>query len=124
MSVQNLGNLGFFPGFGLMLGAVTKTFDMAIKQFNTTEKTEIVQAYTELGFESYDNLVAAQYYLGVSAAYIGSLKSVITRSLAIPADKTESFQEFLDFADVVDPSQWTNYQALLRTDNSGNCKSI
>jgi len=124
-SVKNVGNLGLmFTGIGEALSAVSLAYDIALKLFSTSTKTEIVQSYTKLGFESYDNLVTIQYYLGVSASNINSLKSVIVRSLYIPKDKVKSFNDYIDFADVVDSSSWTNYNSFLKSDNSGGAKSV
>ena len=49
---------------------------------------------------------------------------MIIRNLQIPADKAASFNDFIDFADIVDASSWTNYQSFLRTDNAGGAKSV
>jgi hypothetical protein len=111
-SLKNAGgNLKFIPftGYGEILMAASLAYDVAKKLFSTSTKTEIVESYTSLGFESYDNIVTMQYYLGVAERNIGSLKSVIVRSLQIPEDKVASFSDYIEFADLVDSSTWTNY---------------
>lgn len=46
-----------FSGYFDVLSAVEKTYDLAKKIFGSSTKTEIVQSYTKLGFEQYDNVV-------------------------------------------------------------------
>jgi hypothetical protein len=120
------GRLGMIPftGYGEMITAVSLAYDVALKLFSTSIKTEIVEQYTNLSFESYDNLVTVQQYVGVAERNIGSLKNVISRYLDIPADKLEDFKSYIDFADMGDATVWNNFQTLLKTDNSGNSKSI
>ena len=113
-----------FAGFFDVLNAVEKTYDLAKKIFGSSTKTEIVQSYTKLGFESYENVVTIQYYIGVAASNIDRLKGIIVRSLAIPADKVEAFNDYIDFADCMDASSWTNFQSFLRADNEGGSKSV
>jgi hypothetical protein len=121
----SLGGVGVsFSGFSEILDAVEKTYDLAKKIFGSSTKTEIVESYTKLGFESYDNIVTIQYYIGVGASNIDKLKSIIVRSLAIPADKVEAFNDYIDFADCMDASSWTNFQSFLRADNEGGSKSV
>lgn len=110
-------------GYTEILNAVEKTYDLAKKIFGSSTKTEIVESYTKLGFDHYDNVVTIQYYLGVAASNIDRLKSIIVRSLAVPADKVDSFNDYLDFADIVDASSWTNFDNILRTDNEGGTKT-
>jgi hypothetical protein len=57
MNVQHLGRFGFFP---LMLGAVTTTLNYALKLFSSSTRSDIVKSYTDLGFESYDNIIILQ----------------------------------------------------------------
>lgn len=113
-----------FAGYFDVLGAVEKTFDLALKMFSSSSKTEIVQSFTKAGFSSYDNTVLIMYYLGVPDTNIGRLKEMIIRNLQVPDDKLQSFADYIDFADIVDSSSWNNYQSFLRTDNSGGAKSI
>jgi hypothetical protein len=112
-----------FGGFLDVLGAVEKTYDLVKKIFGSSTKTEIVQSYTKLGFEHYDNVVTIQYYLGVAESNIDRLKGIIVRSLSIPADKVDAFNDYIDFADCMDASSWTNFQSFLRSDNEGGSKT-
>lgn len=113
-----------FPGFTDILAAVSQTYDVVFKLFSSSSKTELVQAYTSLGFSHYDGKASITYYIGVSADKIDRLKSLIVRSLSIPADKVDAFADYIDFADCLDASAWTNVQSLLRTDNSGETKAV
>jgi hypothetical protein len=106
-----------FAGYYDVLGAVEKTYDLAKKIFASSTKTEIIQSYTKLGFERYDNVVAIQYYLGVAETNIDRLKGIIVRSLSIPSDKVDAFNAYIDFASLTDASSWTNFQTFLRSDN-------
>lgn len=40
---------------------------------------------------------------------IDRLKTMIIRNLQIPADKADSFRDYIDFADIADSSSWNNY---------------
>ena len=123
-SVSKVGDIALaLAGYTEILNAVEKTYDLAKKIFGSSTKTEIVESYTKLGFDHYDSVVTIQYYLGVAASNIDRLKSIIVRSLAIPADKVDAFNDYLDFADFMDASSWTNFNNFLRTDNEGGSKT-
>ena len=108
--VSNVGDIAVaIAGYNEILNAIEKTYDLAKKIFGSSTKTEIVESYTKLGFEHYNNIVTIQQYIGVPAANIDRLKSLIVRSVAVPADKIDAFNDYIDFADFMDASSWTNF---------------
>ena len=99
--------LGFaLAEFTAILGAVDQTWSLVKSMFSFSSKSEIVANITSMGFDAFSETSLIQSYTGLPSSKVDDFKKYIIKSVEVPPEKIDAFNEMWDWAAFTESGTW------------------
>lgn len=108
-----------------MLDIIDKSIDIFKKIFSSSKKSEIVGAYTQMGFDRFEAVTSIISHSGIREDVIHKYIDYIARQVEVPANKKQSFIDTLELVTWgMGTGSWNFQTTSLTPSNNGVAKSI
>ena len=92
--------------------------------FSFSSKSEIVANITSMGFDAFSETALIQSYTGLPSYKVDDFKKYIIKSVEVPPEKVDAFNEMWDWAAFTDGGTWQYDNTAYTTDSQGNAKYV
>ena len=118
------GAAGAIAMYSAALDAVDKTYETIKKIFGSTESTTLVEKVTKLSFSEFSSSAVIRKFQGVLPENLPKIRTSVTRSAEVPAEKQADFADFFDLIDIQDSSSFQTQTTGYTKDSLGNAKYL